>query len=169
MSKMNSTDKINQLNKSHFLSIFGNVFEKTDWIAEKVFDLKPFTNIEDLLSKIIKQYESCDKETVLNILNAHPELAVEKKLTVDSKKEQSGASLNNCTVEEFNEFKKLNNEYKKKFNFPFIIAVAGLNKDQVLDNFRIRIKNDINEEFEEAKKQVKKIAIIRMDLILKGF
>jgi len=168
MSKMNSTDKINQLNKSHFLSIFGNVFEKTDWIAEKVFDLKPFTNIEDLLSKIIKQYESCDKETVVNILNAHPELAVEKKLTDDSKKEQSGASLNNCTVEEFNEFKKLNNEYKKKFNFPFIIAVAGLNKDQILNNFRIRIKNNTNEEFEEAKNQVKKIATIRIDSILKG-
>ena len=109
------------------------------------------------------------KETVLNILNAHPELAVEKKLTEDSKKEQSGASLNNCTVEEFNEFKKLNNEYKKKFNFPFIIAVAGLNKDQILDNFRIRIKNNINKEFEEAKKQVKKIATIRIDSILKGF
>jgi len=113
--------------------------------------------------------KSCNKITILNILNAHPELAVEKKLTEDSKKEQSGASLNNCTVEEFNEFKKLNNEYKKKFNFPFIIAVAGLNKDQILDKFRIRIKNDINEEFEEAKKQVKKIATIRMDSILKGF
>ena len=58
MLKINSIDKINKLNKSDFLSIFGNVFEKTEWIAEKVFALKPFKNINDLFSKMILQYEN---------------------------------------------------------------------------------------------------------------
>ena len=59
---MKSINNINQLNKSDFLSIFGNVFEKTEWIAEKVFELKPFKNFEDLSSKLINLYENCNKE-----------------------------------------------------------------------------------------------------------
>ena len=50
---MKSINNINQLNKSDFLTIFGNVFEKTAWIAEQVFDLKPFNSNDDLYSKII--------------------------------------------------------------------------------------------------------------------
>ena len=84
---MKSINNINQLNKSDFLSVFGNIFEKTEWIAEKVFELKPFKNIDDLFSKIINQYESCNKEQILVILNSHPELAVEKKLTKESSNE----------------------------------------------------------------------------------
>jgi len=160
---MKSINSINQLNKSDFLSIFGNIFEKTEWIAEKVFDLKPFKSIDDLFSRMINQYENCDKEQILIILNSHPELAVEKKLTKDSSNEQSGASLNECTFEEFEEFKKLNIEYRTKFGFPFIIAVKGKNKNNILNDFRKRIQNDLNAEFEEAKKQVMKIASFRFN------
>ena len=163
---MKSINNINQLNKSDFLSIFGNVFEKTEWIAEKVFNSKPFKDIDDLFSKIINQYENCDKEKILLILNSHPELAVEKKLTKESSNEQSGASLNECTFEEFEEFKKLNIEYRAKFGFPFIIAVKGKNKNNILSDFRKRIQNDLNSEFYEAKKQVKKIASFRLKDIL---
>ena len=160
---MKTINSINQLNKSDFLSIFGNIFEKTEWIAEKVFDLKPFKSIDDLFSRMINQYENCDKEQILIILNSHPELAVEKKLTKDSSNEQSGASLNECTFEEFEEFKKLNIEYRTKFGFPFIIAVKGKNKNNILNDFRKRIQNDLNSEFEEAKKQVMKIASFRFN------
>ena len=163
---MKSINSINQLNKSDFLSIFGNIFEKTEWIAEKVFDLKPFKSNDDLFSKMINKYENCDKEQILIILNSHPELAVEKKLTKDSNNEQKGANLNECTLEEYNEFKKLNIEYKRKFGFPFIIAVKGKNKNEILNNFKKRIQNDVNIEFIEAKNQVKKIASFRFNDIL---
>tara|TARA_Y100000590_G_scaffold257670_1_gene289382 strand:- start:4536 stop:5033 length:498 start_codon:yes stop_codon:yes gene_type:complete len=163
---MKSIDNINQLNKSDFLSIFGNVFEKTEWITEKVFELKPFKNFNDLSSKILEQYENCNKENIIKILNSHPELAVAKKLTDESKLEQAGANLNECTVDEFNEFKNLNFQYKNKFGFPFIIAVKGKNKTEILNNFRQRILNNIEIEFEEAKKQVKKIATFRLNEIL---
>ena len=159
--------KINSLDKSEFLSIFGNVFEKSKWISEKVFDKKPFKNLESFVSEIIGIYENSDNKTILEILNLHPELAVEKKLTADSEVEQSKANLKQCTSVEFDEFKKLNIEYKKKFNFPFIIAVKGKNKNDILNYFRERINNSLEEEFIEAKKQVKKIATFRLKEIIK--
>ena len=164
---MDTVDKVNNLRKSDFISIFGNVFEKTQWIAEKAYDSKPYKNFEELFSKMMEIFENSKKERHLEILNAHPDLAVEKKLTEDSKNEQKNASLNQCTDEEFVEFRKLNNQYKKKFGFPFIIAVKGKNKDEILNSFRQRITNNINLEFEEAKKQVKKIASFRLSEIIK--
>ena len=159
--------KINSLDKSEFLSIFGNVFEKSKWISEKAFDLKPFESLESFISEIIGIYKNSDDKTILEVLNLHPELAIEKKLTANSEAEQNKANLKECTPEEFNEFKKLNIEYKKKFNFPFIIAVKGKNKDEILNYFRERIKNSLDEEFFEAKKQVKKIATFRLEEIIK--
>jgi OHCU decarboxylase len=164
---MDTVDKVNNLRKSDFISIFGNVFEKTQWIAEKAYDSKPYKNFEELFSKMMEIFENSKKERHLEILNAHPDLAVEKKLTEDSKNEQKNASLNQCTDEEFVEFRKLNNEYKKKFGFPFIIAVKGKNKEEILNNFRQRLINNINLEFKEAKKQVKKIASFRLSEIIK--
>ena len=166
MKTINSIDKVNQLTKNDFIDIFGNVFEKTYWIADKAFELKPFKNLNDLLSTFIKIYENSSKEDCLKIFNSHPELAIEKKLTDDSKKEQHNASLNQCSDQEFIEFTKLNLDYKKKFGFPFIIAVRGLKKEKILESFKQRLKNDINKEFDEAKEQVKKIATFRLNEII---
>ena len=96
-------------------------------------------------------YESSSKNEILNILNAHPKLAVEKNLTEHSSKEQSRANLKNCTQEEYDEFKILNNNYEKKFGFPFIIAVKGKDKIEILNNFRQRINNGVELEFKESK------------------
>ena len=164
---MDSIDKFNKLSKTEFISIFGNIFEKTKWIAERCYESKPYNNLDELVSKMLKIFENIEKERHLEILNSHPDLAVEKKLTEDSKNEQKNASLNQCTDEEFVEFKKLNEKYKKKFGFPFIIAVKGKNKEKILNSFRQRITNNINLEFEEAKKQVKKIANFRLSGIIK--
>jgi len=160
---MSLESNLNNLNQAKFVSLFGVIFEKTQWIAEKLFELKPFKNKNDLISKMIKIYEESSKDEVLNILRSHPKLAVEKKLTEHSNQEQSRANLKNCTQEEFNEFTKLNSEYEKKFGFPFIMAVKGKDKIEILNNFRQRINNNIEFEFEESKKQVKKIALFRLD------
>jgi len=164
---MDAIDKFNKLSKTEFISIFGNIFEKTEWIAERCHESKPYNNLDELVSKMMKIFENIEKERHLEILNSHPDLTIEKKLTEDSKNEQKNASLNQCTDEEFTEFKKLNEDYKKKFPFPFIIAVKGKNKEEILNSFRQRIINNINSEFEEAKKQVKKIANFRLGEIIK--
>ena len=105
---MSLLDKVNNLNKTDFISIFGNVFEKTDWVAKKAYSLKPFISLDDLFSKIINIFENSKKEDHLEIFNAHPDLVVAKKLTNDSKKEQNNAQLNQCTEKEMKEFTKLN-------------------------------------------------------------
>jgi 2-oxo-4-hydroxy-4-carboxy-5-ureidoimidazoline decarboxylase len=166
MKTINSLDKINQLTKNDFIDIFGNVFEKTYWIADKTFNLKPYKNFNELLSIFFKIYENSSKKDLIKIFNAHPELAVEKKLTNESRKEQNNANLNQCNVEEFHEFQNLNLEYRKKFGFPFILAVKGKKKKEILENFRQRFANDTNKEFNEAKEQVKKIADFRLKEII---
>ena len=164
---MRTIDNINDLNKSDFLSIFGNVFEKTESVAQEAFETKPFKDFEDIINKMLTIYENYKKDKILEILNANPELAVAKKMTLESISEQACAKLNECSNDEYQEFKKLNIEYKRKFNFPFIIAVKGKDKYEILKNFRQRILNDVESEFLEAKKQVKKIATFRLNEISK--
>ena len=166
MKTINSIAKVNLLSENDFVDIFGNVFEKTNWIANKAFNLKPYKDFNELISTLIEIYENSSKEDCLKIFNTHPELAIEKKLTEDSRKEQKNANLNRCNNEEFSEFQNLNYDYKKKFGFPFIIAVKGKNKNEILTSFRKRIKNEINLEFEEAKNQVKQIAIFRLNEVI---
>jgi len=157
-------NKINKLSKSEFIKVFANIFENSIWIAEELYNQKPFDNFEELSSKMLNIFETATKEKQLKILNAHPDLANKTKislLTPDSLKEQINAGLDQCTKEEFNEFKKLNNTYKK-FGFPFILAVKEKTKIEILNNFRKRVFSDPEIEFDEAVKQVKQIANLRL-------
>ena len=164
---MNSINYINNLSKDEFCNKLGNIFEKTTWIAEKVYLDKPFLNFESLKKSFFGVYNECNKQDYIKIFNSHPQLVIEKVMTSISKKEQKNSKLNTCNENEVKEFTKLNIEYKNKNNFPFIIAVAGLNKEDILYKFKERIKNDYKREFEEAKIQVKKIAEIRLNNFLK--
>ena len=166
MKTIKSINKINELAKNDFIDIFGNVFEKTKWIADKAFDLKPYKSFNELSSIIMKIYETSSHQDCLKIFNAHPELVIQKNLTDDSKNEQKNSNLDQCNDAEFNEFQQLNDKYKKKFGFPFIIFVKGKNKNEILDNFKTRIKSKIDLEFKETKKQVKKIANFRLSKII---
>jgi OHCU decarboxylase len=159
-------NKINKLSETEFTEVFGNIFENASWIAEKLYIQKPFKNFKDLSNKMISIFENVNNQNKLKILDSHPDLADKAKigfLTPDSNKEQSNTGLDQCTEKEFNEFKNLNLEYKKKFGFPFIIAVKGRNKLEILENFKKRILSDRQIEFDEAIKQVKQIANLRLD------
>ena len=68
---MNSIDKVNKLSKADFISIFGYIFEKTEWIAQKSYDSKPYKNYEELFLKMMEIFENTSKENHLKILNAH--------------------------------------------------------------------------------------------------
>ena len=158
-------NKINKLTKSEFVKVFANIFENAGWIAEELYKKKPFKDFDELSSKMMNIFEISSKEKKLKILNDHPDLGDKTKissLTQDSLKEQKTVGLDQCTKEEFDEFKKLNDAYKK-FGFPFIMAVKGKNKIEILDNFRKRVNSESEIEFEEAVKQVKKIAKLRLE------
>ena len=165
-------NKIDKLSKSEFTEVFGNIFENAAWIAEKLYEQKPFKNFQELSEKIISIFENCDQQNKFKILNSHPDLADKTKissLTPDSNKEQVNAKLDQCTKDEYNEFKNLNLKYKNKFGFPFIIAVKEKNKLEILDSFKKRIILSKETEFNEAIKQVKKIASFRLDELKKKF
>ena len=158
---------LNSINENEFTSIFGSIFEKSEWIANKTYQLKPFNDQEDLIHKMMKIYNNCSKEKIVEILNLHPKLAIEKKLTSFSSEEQKNAKLDTCSKEELLEFEKLNLDYERKFKFPFIIAVKGKNKIEILNKFKERINNSLENEFLEAKNQVKKIATFRLEELIK--
>ena len=161
-------NKINNLSQIKFNEIFANIFEKTKWIAERLYNQKPFNSFEDLCSNILEIFKTTSKENQLKIIKAHPDLADKTKislLNIDSRTEQNRAGLNQCSEKEFREFKNLNNEYKKKFGFPFILAVEGKNKAEILNKFKKRILNSADDEFKEAISQVCKIANLRLNKI----
>ena len=165
---MNTIDKINKLSRSEFVEIFANIFEKTEWIAERLYNQKPFNNFEDLCTKMLRIFEIASKKTQLKILRAHPDLAdkvMVNSLTINSRTEQSNAELGQCSKEESNEFKNLNKSYKQKYGFPYIIAVKGKNKIEILSEFKKRILNSVDDEFNEAIIQVGKIANLRLNEI----
>ena len=159
---------VNSLSENEFILIFGSVFEKSEWIAIETFKQAPFKNTQDLIKKMVSNFNNCSDKEIFKILNLHPKLAIEKKLTSFSSEEQKNAKLDTCSKEELLEFEKLNLDYERKFKFPYIIAVKGKNKNQILDNFRKRINNNYEIEFNEAKSQVEKIALFRLNEVLKS-
>ncbi len=158
---------VNSLSENEFILIFGSVFEKSEWIAIETFKQAPFKDTQDLIKKMFSNFNNCSDKEIFKILNLHPKLTIEKKLTNLSSKEQIGAKLDTCSKEELEEFDDLNIKYQEKFKFPFIIAIKGKEKKEILSNFRKRIKNDYETEFKEAKIQVQKIASFRLNDILR--
>jgi OHCU decarboxylase len=165
-------NKIEKLSETEFTEVFGNIFENANWIAKKLYEQKPFKNFQDLSKKMITIFESADNQDKLKILKDHPDLADKTKiasLTPDSNKEQNSAGLDKCTEEEFGQFKNLNFEYKNKFGFPYIIAVKGRTKSEILLNFKKRVLSNKNDEFIEGISQVTQIANFRLEELKNKF
>ena len=109
---------------------------------------------------------SADHDRQLALINAHPDLAgkaaVQGQLTEASTHEQAGAGIHQCTEEEFQRFTELNEAYKAKFKFPFIMAVKGSDRHQILAAFETRIHNPADVEFKCALAEINKIALFRL-------
>lgn len=158
-----------QLAKNDFVARFADVFEHSPWVAETAYDLElgpahnTATGIHHALCRI---FRSAGKEKQLAVLQAHPDLAgklaMAKKLTSHSTDEQASAGLDALTDDERTRFTQLNTQYQERFGFPFIIAVKGLNKADILDIFTRRIEHDHDTEFAEACRQVERIALLRI-------
>ena len=158
-----------ELDREHFMRIFGGVYEHSPWIAEQVYlngNLDNYKKAEDLHNAMEKIVATAKKEKKIALLRAHPDLAgklaINNDLTAASQSEQSNADLSNCSPEEFDLFKTLNTRYNKKFGFPFILAVRGYHRVKILEIFKNRINNDVKSEFDEAMKQVHRIALLRL-------
>ncbi len=161
------------LERDEFISRFGGVFEHSPFIAERAYDaglvVEPLTAM-GVHEALCVPFRAASHEERLGVLRAHPDLAgklaIAGGLTEDSKKEQAGAGLDRLTPEEHARFTELNTSYVEKNGFPFIIAVKGLNKDDILRAFEERIHNDAEQEFATATAQVEKIALLRLSALL---
>lgn len=161
------------LDRADFISRFGGVFEHSSFIAERAFDAgdlrEPLTarHVHDALCK---QFRAASHEERLGVLRAHPDLAgklaIAGQLTRDSRNEQAGAGLDRLSPQEHERFTALNGAYVGKNGFPFIIAVKGLTKDDILHAFETRIDHGVEEEFATATEQVEKIAWLRLSALL---
>lgn len=156
------------MNHKGFLTKYAGVFEHSPWVAEAAFETGGvlLTDAETLGECFESVFLSADPVLQLTTLRAHPQLACAladpDDLTPDSASEQSGAGLDRCSTEELEEFSRLNAEYNNKFGFPFIIAVRGLTRHEILDVFRQRLKNDRQSEFQAALRQTCAIARLRI-------
>ena len=157
------------LTRADFLDAFGRVYEHSTWIAERVFDgglSAEHDTVEGLHAAMVSVVAAADREAQLALLRAHPDLAgklaMAGELTEASQSEQAGSGLSACSPEEFRRFQELNERYKAKFGFPFILAVRGRQRAEILEAFEVRAGNSPEQEFEAALEQVHRIALLRL-------
>lgn len=157
------------MNREAFIARFGGVYEHSAWVAERAVDqgLGPGDDGPASLSSRMREIVEAAGETAwLTLLRAHPELAgklaIAGGLTKDSASEQSSAGLDKCTEEEFRRFHELNTLYRERFGFPFIIAVRGLTRQEILAAFEKRVDHTREAEMRTALDQVHKIAQLRL-------
>ncbi|WP_219060487.1 2-oxo-4-hydroxy-4-carboxy-5-ureidoimidazoline decarboxylase [Pseudomonas sp. UMAB-08] len=157
------------LSREAFVAAFADIYEHSPWIAEQAYDLgqgSDLDQIETLHARMSNILLSADHARQLAVVNAHPDLAgkaaVQGQLTEASTHEQAGAGIHQCSAEEFQRFTELNSAYKARFAFPFIMAVKGSDRHQILAAFETRIHNPVDTEFACALAEINKIAMFRL-------
>ncbi len=156
------------MSREEFVRVFGGVYESSPWIAERAWregiDARTASAVAGSLREVV---DSAGRAAQTDLLRAHPDLAgrlaLRNELTPDSASEQSSAGLDQCSPEELAEFRELNERYTAAFGFPFILAVRGRDRADILAAFRSRVRNDVETEFREALRQVHRIARLRID------
>ncbi len=158
-----------KMDEAAFVKAYGGIYEHSPWIAKMLWqslDGKLPNSALKLSLLMAGVLEKADDAAKLALLRAHPDLAgkaaIAGKLTQSSHNEQAGAGLDACTKEEFARFETLNAAYKEKFGFPFIVAVKGLTRHDILDQFDRRLNHKCDEEFQTALNEVSKIARLRL-------
>ena len=161
-----------QMSRQEFVATFGAIFEHSPWVAEQTFDLglhKGADTLEAMHEAMCKVLRSADPGRQLELMMAHPDLAgklaVAGELTEASQGEQAGAGLDQCTPEEYERFEWANAQYKERFIYPFIMAVKGKQKAEIMERLLERLANDATQERATALREIKRIAYFRLEEI----
>ena len=144
---------------------FGHVYEASPWVAEAVWPHVQSGRLDTLEAMAEAMREAVDeapREVRLALIRAHPELASRARMADASVREQSGAGLDQCSPQEFEAFQRFNAAYNARFGFPFIVAVKGLSRADILERFEARLSNDAGTEFDTAIVQIHRIAGFRL-------
>jgi 2-oxo-4-hydroxy-4-carboxy-5-ureidoimidazoline decarboxylase len=162
--------ELNALDRDGFVRMLGGIFEHSPWVADAVWPARPFADIADLHARMVAVVAEAGTERQLELARAHPELAGaamrQKLLTTHSTDEQAGAGLTALAEEEAQRFDALNQQYRERFGFPFIVAVREHTKGSIFAAFEMRLGNTAEEELRTALGEIAKITRFRLDALI---
>jgi OHCU decarboxylase len=155
------------MDKNNFITRYGAIYEHSPWVAEQAYErAKDVTDPPRLAAIMAACVDAADDETKLALIRAHPDLAdraaIRDGLTAASSEEQASAGLDQCSQAEYARFQSLNRQYKEKFGFPFVMAVRGKHRRDILAAFEHRLGNNRDEEMATAIREIHKIARLRL-------
>jgi 2-oxo-4-hydroxy-4-carboxy-5-ureidoimidazoline decarboxylase len=166
MSAAMTLAELNAMPAADFTDKLGAIFEHSPWVAERAAARRPFGSVAELHAAMADVVRSASEDERLRLIRAHPELAgkaaVRGELTDESTREQKGAGLDQCNVEEFERMQDLNRRYNEKFGFPFVIAVKGHDRHSILRAFAERLENAPAAEAAECIEQIIRIGGFRL-------
>jgi 2-oxo-4-hydroxy-4-carboxy-5-ureidoimidazoline decarboxylase len=158
------------MDKTGFVEYLADIYEHSPWVAECAELRRPYPTVATLVATMQACVERATRDAQLSLIRAHPELAgklaIRDELTTASRSEQAAAGLNNCSETEFSILSKLNQAYREKFNFPFIVAVRGMNRSDIITAMTQRIANTLSREIEAALHEIGRIANFRLNDIV---
>jgi OHCU decarboxylase len=160
--------ELNALDQAGFIAALGWIFEESPWVAERAFEARPFADLDALHAAMTVQVERASLAEALALLKAHPDLGTRARLSQASTAEQAGAGLDSLTPGEFEQLHRLNAAYRGRFGFPFLLAVKGSTKYDILAALQARMGAQPEEEFREALRQVYRIARFRLEGIFES-
>jgi 2-oxo-4-hydroxy-4-carboxy-5-ureidoimidazoline decarboxylase len=155
--------EVNRMSASEFIQTFGGIAEHSPWVAEEAAARRPYSSRDAMIDAFCAEVRGASHVRKLDLIRAHPDLATRAKLTSDSSREQEGAGLDSLSEAEFERFTDLNARYKETFGFPFIFAVKGATKYQILQSFEERINHSPGQEFETALANICRILRFRIE------
>jgi 2-oxo-4-hydroxy-4-carboxy-5-ureidoimidazoline decarboxylase len=159
--------ELNACSKADFVKTLGNIFEYSPWIAEQAATFRPFAGVTQLFDAMKAAVDHAPSELRLALIKAHPDLANKTQraagLTPESDAEQNGAGLDRLSDAEYEAFKRINNAYRAKFGFPYIVCVRRQTKDSILRDFERRLPGDAKTEMQRSIDEIFRIAALRLD------
>jgi 2-oxo-4-hydroxy-4-carboxy-5-ureidoimidazoline decarboxylase len=169
MSQLKLSD-LNTCSKAGLVAHLGNIFEYSPWIAEAASEARPFAGINALYAAMKAVVERAPEDKRLALIKAHPDLANKTQraagLTAESNAEQNSVGLDRLSEAEFAAFERVNNAYRTKFGFPYIICVRRQTRDSILRDFERRLPNDIATEIKASVAEICRIAALRLDQLV---
>jgi 2-oxo-4-hydroxy-4-carboxy-5-ureidoimidazoline decarboxylase len=163
---------LNSCSKDDFVAALSNIFEYSPWIAEQAAAARPFTGVRQLFAAMKTAVDRGAPDLRLALIKAHPDLANKTQraagLTAESNDEQNSVGLDRLSDAEYEAFERVNNAYRTKFGFPYIVSVRRHTKDSILRDFERRLPNDAVTETQKSIEEICRIASLRLDLLVTG-
>lgn len=164
--------KLNSFSAAEFATHLANVYEHAPWVATAAATARPFATVGALFAALKAEVRAAPEVNRLDLIRGHPELAPPEReagaLTADSTSEQASAGLDRLDAAEMAELRRLNEAYRAKFGFPFIICVRRHTKESVLVNFERRLAHAPETEVAIALDEIDRIAALRLDALVAG-